>query len=111
MTCMLDMLAWTCRCWFKGHASQMYPSASRSFGPCHTILRHANICCAVLCITLYFVCPAPPCYVCTRGKAGKLQGNLAGCLAVLKGTPTTYNKDFQEVWVYSSTFRLCRLVL
>jgi argininosuccinate lyase len=33
-----------------------------------------------------------------RGKAGKLQGNLAGCMAVLKGTPTTYNKDFQEVW-------------
>lgn len=29
------------------------------------------------------------------GKAGKLQGNLAGVLAVLKGTPTTYNKDFQ----------------
>jgi argininosuccinate lyase len=33
-----------------------------------------------------------------RGKAGKLQGNLSGCLAVLKGTPTTYNKDFQEIW-------------
>lgn len=33
-----------------------------------------------------------------RGKAGKLQGNLAGVMAVLKGTPTTYNKDFQEAW-------------
>ncbi|KAF6254982.1 argininosuccinate lyase [Scenedesmus sp. NREL 46B-D3] len=33
-----------------------------------------------------------------RGKAGKLQGNLAGVMAVLKGTPTTYNKDFQECW-------------
>eukprot|EP00878_Enallax_costatus_P011047 GHUV01011539.1.p1 GENE.GHUV01011539.1~~GHUV01011539.1.p1 ORF type:complete len:501 (+),score=129.31 GHUV01011539.1:1634-3136(+) len=33
-----------------------------------------------------------------RGKGGKLQGNLAGVMAVLKGTPTTYNKDFQECW-------------
>jgi hypothetical protein len=33
-----------------------------------------------------------------RGKAGKLQGNLMGVMAVLKGTPTTYNKDFQECW-------------
>jgi argininosuccinate lyase len=33
-----------------------------------------------------------------RGKAGKMQGNLAGVMAVLKGTPTTYNKDFQECW-------------
>lgn len=24
-----------------------------------------------------------------------MQGNLAGLMAVLKGTPTTYNKDFQ----------------
>lgn len=27
-----------------------------------------------------------------------LQGNLTGALAVLKGTPTTYNKDSQELW-------------
>mmetsp|Transcript_2445 Transcript_2445/g.6262 ORF Transcript_2445/g.6262 Transcript_2445/m.6262 type:complete len:516 (-) Transcript_2445:347-1894(-) len=33
-----------------------------------------------------------------RGKAGRVQGNLAGVLAVVKGTPTTYNKDFQECW-------------
>ncbi len=32
-----------------------------------------------------------------RGKAGRLQGNLAGLLATMKGAPTTYNKDFQEV--------------
>lgn len=32
-----------------------------------------------------------------RGKAGRCQGNLAGLLAIMKGTPTTYNKDFQEV--------------
>ncbi|GFH32558.1 uncharacterized protein HaLaN_31798, partial [Haematococcus lacustris] len=30
-----------------------------------------------------------------RGKAGRLQGNLAGVMAIVKGTPTTYNKDFQ----------------
>lgn len=33
-----------------------------------------------------------------RGKAGRCQGNLAGMLCVLKGTPTTYNKDLQEAW-------------
>eukprot|EP00877_Chromochloris_zofingiensis_P009694 jgi/Chrzof1/4979/Cz15g07080.t1 len=33
-----------------------------------------------------------------RGKGGKLTGNLAGAMCVLKGTPTTYNKDFQECW-------------
>ncbi|MEW5314524.1 MAG: hypothetical protein WDW38_006016 [Sanguina aurantia] len=33
-----------------------------------------------------------------RGKAARMQGNLAGLMAVLKGTPTTYNKDFQECW-------------
>lgn len=33
-----------------------------------------------------------------RGKGGRIQGNLAGALAVIKGTPTTYNKDFQECW-------------
>ena len=27
-----------------------------------------------------------------------LQGNLTGGMAVLKGTPTTYNKDNQEIW-------------
>jgi hypothetical protein len=26
------------------------------------------------------------------------QGNLTGAMAVLKGTPTTYNKDNQEIW-------------
>lgn len=30
-----------------------------------------------------------------RGKAGRVQGNLMGVMAVMKGTPTTYNKDFQ----------------
>lgn len=33
-----------------------------------------------------------------RGKAGRLQGNLAGMMAVMKSAPTTYNKDFQEAW-------------
>lgn len=47
---------------------------------------------------------------CCRGKAGKLQGNLAGCLAVLKGTPTTYNKDFQEVGGVSGTHVHCRAI-
>ena len=27
-----------------------------------------------------------------RGKGGKLIGNLTGVMAVIKGTPTTYNK-------------------
>ena len=36
-----------------------------------------------------------------RGKAGRAQGNLAGLLAVMKGAPTTYNKDFQEVSSHS----------
>lgn len=31
-----------------------------------------------------------------RGKAGRALGALAGILAVVKGTPTTYNKDLQE---------------
>lgn len=31
-----------------------------------------------------------------RGKAGRLIGHLTGLLAVLKGLPTGYNKDFQE---------------
>ena len=33
-----------------------------------------------------------------RGKAGVLQGHLAGAMAVVKGTPSTYNKDLQEIW-------------
>ena len=33
-----------------------------------------------------------------RGKAGVLVGGLTGTLCVLKGTPSTYNKDFQELW-------------
>lgn len=33
-----------------------------------------------------------------RGKSGKLIGNLTGVMAVIKGAPTTYNKDFQECW-------------
>ena len=32
----------------------------------------------------------------TRGKAGTLIGSLAGLLAVLKGTPSAYDKDLQE---------------
>ncbi len=32
----------------------------------------------------------------TRGKAGRLIGDLVGLLAVLKGLPSTYNKDIQE---------------
>jgi argininosuccinate lyase len=31
-----------------------------------------------------------------RGKAGRLVGNLMGLLTVLKGLPSTYNKDLQE---------------
>ena len=31
-----------------------------------------------------------------RGKGGKLIGNLTGMMAVLKGTPTTYNKVSRE---------------
>ncbi len=32
----------------------------------------------------------------TRGKSGRLIGNLVGLLTVLKGLPMTYNKDMQE---------------
>jgi argininosuccinate lyase len=32
----------------------------------------------------------------TRGKAGRLLGNLTGWLATLKGLPSTYDKDLQE---------------
>lgn len=32
----------------------------------------------------------------TRGKAGRLIGNLTGFLATIKGLPSTYNKDLQE---------------
>ena len=38
-----------------------------------------------------------------RGKAGRLQGNLAGMMAVMKSAPTTYNKDFQEAWEVGTT--------
>ena len=33
-----------------------------------------------------------------RGKGGRMVGNMAGLMAVVKGTPTTYNKDLQEIW-------------
>lgn len=33
-----------------------------------------------------------------RGKGGRAIGNLTGVMAVLKGTPLTYNKDTQECW-------------
>lgn len=33
-----------------------------------------------------------------RGKGGKMIGNVAGLLSVIKGTPLTYNKDLQEGW-------------
>ncbi|MDX1510991.1 MAG: argininosuccinate lyase [Nitriliruptorales bacterium] len=32
----------------------------------------------------------------TRGKSGRLVGNLVGMLTVLKGLPLTYNRDLQE---------------
>jgi argininosuccinate lyase len=32
----------------------------------------------------------------TRGKVGRLVGNLTGLLTMLKGLPSTYNKDLQE---------------
>ncbi|MFN0091808.1 MAG: argininosuccinate lyase [Acidimicrobiales bacterium] len=32
----------------------------------------------------------------TRGKAGRILGNLAGFLATLKGLPLSYNRDLQE---------------
>lgn len=49
-----------------------------------------------------------------RGKAGRIQGNLAGILATVKNTPTTYNKDLQECWdmMYDSidtTFDVLRI--
>jgi argininosuccinate lyase len=31
-----------------------------------------------------------------RGKAGRIQGRTVGLMMTLKGTPSTYNKDFQE---------------
>jgi hypothetical protein len=34
-----------------------------------------------------------------RGKSGRLMGTLTGFMCVMKGTPTTYNKDFQEAGV------------
>lgn len=57
-----------------------------------------------------------------RGKGGKLIGNLTGMLAVIKGTPTTYNKvracawaggaerfDGRALWLRSSKGTLARL--
>ena len=41
-----------------------------------------------------------------RGKAGRLQGNLAGLLATMKGAPTTYNKDFQEARAAATCYLL-----
>ncbi len=32
----------------------------------------------------------------TRGKSGRLIGNLVSLLTVLKGLPMTYNRDLQE---------------
>lgn len=31
-----------------------------------------------------------------RGKSGRVFGQMAGFMMTLKGTPSTYNKDFQE---------------
>ena len=31
-----------------------------------------------------------------RGKAGRFLGNCVGLMGAIKGTPSTYNKDFQE---------------
>eukprot|EP00210_Caulerpa_lentillifera_P005722 g5471.t1 len=33
-----------------------------------------------------------------RGKTGYLQGSLMSLMAIVKGLPTTYNKDLQECW-------------
>lgn len=48
----------------------------------------------------------------TRGKAGRLIGNLTGLLATLKGLPTGYNKDLQEdkEAVFDSHDSLCALL-
>jgi len=35
---------------------------------------------------------------CAKKTDTSAQGNLTGAMAVIKGTPTTYNKDFQECW-------------
>ncbi len=45
--------------------------------------------------TLLFLSLPFPSLPLQRGKAGRMQGNMAGLLAVIKGTPTTYNKDLQ----------------
>ncbi len=46
-----------------------------------------------------------------RGKAGRLQGNLAGMLAVIKSCPTTYNKDLQAHIALPYLRALCFLPL
>mgnify|MGYP006284147111 CR=1 FL=1 len=48
-----------------------------------------------------------------RGKAGRMQGNLAGIMCVMKGTPTTYNKDFQvpRCWLLILLLLLLLLLL
>ena len=33
-----------------------------------------------------------------RGKSGRLMGNVMSIMSVIKGLPTTYNKDLQECW-------------
>jgi len=38
----------------------------------------------------------PDVFELTRGKAGVLIGTTGGLLAVLKGLPSTYDKDLQE---------------
>lgn len=68
--------------------------------------------CSEHCLAMPSLCPCPPCPAAAaaagsslmpqkknpdaleliRGKGGKLIGNLTGMMAVLKGTPTTYNK-------------------
>lgn len=40
-----------------------------------------------------------------RGKAGRLTGNLMGIMAVVKGIPTTYNKDLQAC---TPLLRICK---
>jgi argininosuccinate lyase len=51
----------------------------------------------------------------TRGKAGRLFGNLIALLTVLKGLPLTYNRDLQEdkepVFDSADTLRACFSVM
>ena len=47
-----------------------------------------------------------------RGKAGRLQGALAGMMAVMKGAPTTYNKDFPGAVLHKvPPFAMCSSLL